>query len=157
LRNLIIFSAFLGAFLPSTSVFASCIPSKEASINGYLPGVQARGSIDFHSPVRVSTTTGEDDGGTYSSLNLDFEGYQVSIVRGVIDSVTIRSPKIQWAKGISIGTKKMIVEQKLGYANVSDTKKESNYLVCSSAGDVYAIARFADDVLIEIELMLDRP
>lgn len=135
----------------------NCIPTEEAAIDGYFPGQNKRDVSERTKPHEIILSQGEDDGGVYSETLMKFNFYQVSIVRERVDSVTIRSPKMIWAKKLKIGDARSRVDGVIGYAKMPDANGQAQYLVCSEVGDVYAVLRFSYDKLVNIEVAIDRP
>lgn len=145
----------INAFQSATA--AACLPASEAAIDGLVPGQDQRVLIDRPTPTATKQLQGEDDGGAYTATLLRYERYQVIIVRELVDSVRTRSPAITWGNGIIVGNARSQIDGQIGYARVFDSEEESQYLVCSEVGDVYAILRFESGKLTEIEVVLDRP
>ncbi len=103
------------------------------------------------------TTTGEDDGGVYEAQIYHYAKYDITIVRGVIDSIRITSPELLWAQKIKIGTDRKVVEKHIIPTPVVNEADSSQYVVCSSVGDVYAILQYHNNEIKSIEMVIDRP
>ena len=133
-----------------------CINQDIASIQGLEPGLKAIGNLpaNFQS---VESVSGEDDGGRYSGKKYKYEHFEVITVRGEIDSIRISSPHILWIEKIRIGMDRRQVENTLGYARVYIDDDTSQYLVCSDAGDVYAVLNYKLKQLESIEVLAERP
>lgn len=134
-----------------------CIPANEATIDGLFPGQNERVLDESPKPQEVKQGQGEDDGGAYTAMSLQYERYQVVIVRNTVDSVRTTSPAVIWAKNIKVGDLRSEIDRRIGYAKVADSKDEAQYLVCSDAGDIYAILNFSAAKLASIEVVIDRP
>lgn len=135
----------------------ACIPAQEADIDGYIPGQDRRVISDKVKPLGIRNEQGEDDGGVYTATILKYPHYEIVIVRDAIDAIRTRASRLTWARGVKIGDTRSQVDNRIGYAKVSDEKDEAQYLVCSDAGDVYAILRFSTGNLADIEVVIDRP
>lgn len=135
----------------------ACIEPSVAAISGLLPGMNKASLIKANKYIAVETATGEDDGGYYEAEIYHYSKYNITIVRGIIDSIRITSSDLLWAQKIRIGTDRNIVEKHINPAPVVNDKTSSQYVVCSGAGDVYAILRYDNNKIKTIEMVIDRP
>jgi len=134
-----------------------CIESSLAAISGLLPGMD-KASLDKASKfIAMETATGEDDGGYYEAELYHYAEYDITVVRGIIDAIAVTSPELLWAPKIKIGTDRSIVEKHIKVAPVVNDRASSHYVVCSSAGDVYAIFTYENNKVKTIETVIDRP
>lgn len=135
----------------------TCIKSSEAAISGLLPGMNkaAIGKIDRY--IAMESTTGEDDGGYYEAQIYHYSKYDITIVRGIIDSIVITSPEQLWAKKIKIGADRSLLEKHIKVTQIVNDKTSSQFLVCSNLGDVYAIINYHNSKIQTIEITIDRP
>jgi hypothetical protein len=82
----------------------SCLPSAEFQLRGVtLTSLSSEAFGILGKPVRVTTDSGEDDGGryqvqTYHYLDLDFDD-----VRGFVDRLATRSPAVATPSGVRPG------------------------------------------------------
>jgi len=135
----------------------ACIKSSVAAIDGLLPGMNKDALGKAGNYISMETSEGEDDGGIYEAQTFRYPEYDISIVRGMIDSISITSPEFLWAQKIKIGTGRSTVENHVTAAPVVDDATSSQYLVCSGEGDVYAIINYRNDKVETIEILIDRP
>lgn len=153
--------AFLFLFMFNNTANASdenaCIKSSVAAISGLLPGMNKASLDKVNNYISIETAKGEDDGGYYEAQIYHYSKYDITIVRGIIDSIFITSPELLWAQKIKIGTDRNIVEKHIKIAPVVNDKTSSQYSVCSSIGDVYAIFHYHNNKIKTIEISLDRP
>jgi hypothetical protein len=153
--------AFLLLFMFSNTANASdenaCIKSSVAAIAGLLPGMDKASLDKVNKYLGMETATGEDDGGYYEAQIYHYSKYDITIVRGIIDSISITSPELLWAQKIKIGTDRNIVEKHIKVVPVVNEITSSQYVVCSSVGDVYAIFNYHNNKIKTIEVSIDRP
>jgi hypothetical protein len=135
----------------------ACIEPSVAAISGLLPGMSEASLNNANRYISVETATGEDDGGYYEALIYHYSKYDITVVRGMIDSIRISSPELLWAQKIKIGTDRNIVEKHIQPAPVVNDKAYSQYLVCSGKGDVYATLGYHNNKIKSIEMVIDRP
>jgi len=135
----------------------TCMESSLAAISGLLPGMNKSTLNKINKHISMEIATGEDDGGNYEAQIYHYAIYDITIVRDQIDSIVITSPGVLWAQMIRIGTDRNIVEKYLILEPVVNDKDSAQYVVCSSAGDVYAILRYHKNKIKSIELVTDRP
>ena len=126
-------------------------------IDGLIPGMNGKEILSLGEALSVETMTGEDDGGYYQAQIHHFEKYDITIVRGLIDSILVTSPDLIWAKRITIGTDRQAVEKALVPSPVVNEADSSQYPVCSETGDVYVIFHYYKNEVESIELVVDRP
>lgn len=81
---------------------------------------------------------------------ITIQKYNITIVRDIINSIRITSPDLLWAQKIKIGTDRKIVGKHINTAPVVNDKTSSQYVVCSGAGNVYAILRYDDNKIKNI-------
>lgn len=141
----------------SVATEVRCLSQDIASIQGLIPGMSEKEIASAEAYLSVESVTGEDDGGGYIGQKYIFKSFELIVVRGLIDSLRITSPSLIWAGGIKLLMNRDSVEQLLGYAQVFKGENSSQYLVCSSVGDVYAVLDFENNLLQNIEIALDRP
>lgn len=153
--------AVLLLFLFSNSVIASdevaCMEPTAAAISGLLPGMGKASLGKIGKYISMETASGEDDGGDYEAQIYHYSKYDIAVVRGIIDSITITSPEFLWANKIKLGMDRNKVAKKMKIAPVADDITSSHYVICSSAGDVYATFRYRDNKVTTIEIIIDRP
>jgi len=135
----------------------ACIKSSVAAIAGLLPGMNKASLDKVNKYLGMETATGEDDGGDYEAQIYHYSKYDITIVRGIIDSISITSPELLWAQKIKIGTDRNLVEKHIKVAPVVNEITSSQYVVCSSAGDVYVIFNYHKNKIKTIEISIDRP
>ena len=135
----------------------ACIESSIVAISGLLPGMNKNSLPGSDKYTSKETTTGEDDGGVYEAQIYHYAKYDITIVRGVIDSIRITSPELLWAQKIKIGTDRKMVEKHIIPTPVVNEADSSQYVVCSSVGDVYAILQYHNNEIKSIEMVIDRP
>jgi len=135
----------------------ACIDPLLVAISGLLPGMDKKLLLSVDKYNTKETTTGEDDGGVYEAHIYHYAKYDITVVRGVIDSILITSPDLLWAQKIKIGTDRKTVEKHLILNPVVNEAESSQYVVCSSVGDVYAILQYYKNEIKNIELVIDRP
>lgn len=135
----------------------ACIDPSIAAISGLLPGMDKNSLNSINKYTTKETTTGEDDGGAYKEKIYHYSKYDISIVRGVIDSIRITSPDLLWAQKIKFGTDRKIVEKHIIPAPVVNEDNSSQYVVCSNVGDVYAILQYYKNKIVSIKMVIDRP
>jgi hypothetical protein len=135
----------------------SCIEPSLVAISGLLPGMDKNSLPGIDKYTSKETATGEDDGGVYEAQIYHYAKYDITIVRGVIDSIRITSPELLWAQKITIGTDRKIVEKHIMPTPVVNEEDSSQYVVCSSVGDVYAILQYHNNEIKSIEMVIDRP
>ena len=136
---------------------STCIESSVAAISGLLPGMSEASLNKDNRYISVEAATGEDDGGYYEAQIFHYSKYDITVVRGMIDSIRITSPELLWARNIRIGTDRNIVEKHIHHAPVVSDKTSSQYLVCSGIGDVYAVLGYHNNKIKSIEIAMDRP
>ena len=87
-------------FLISSPLYAaqshSCLPVQEVLINGLFPTQPSEILKNLPKPINTTIGYGEDDGGTYKGTTYEYSNYKLEVVRGIIDSITITSPKQEW-------------------------------------------------------------
>lgn len=158
LKPLLTFSILV---LFTSSINASeeqtCIEPSLVAISGLLPGMSKNSLPGSDKYTSKETTTGEDDGGVYEAQIYHYAKYDITIVRGVIDSIRITSPELLWAQKIKIGTDRKVVEKHIIPTPVVNEADSSQYVVCSSVGDVYAILQYHNNEIKSIEMVIDRP
>ena len=135
----------------------ACIAPSLVAISGLLPGMDKNSLLSIDKYTAKETTTGEDDGGVYEAQIYYYAKYDITVVRGVIDSILITSPDLLWAQKIKIGTDRNTAEKHLIRTPVVNEADSSQYVVCSSVGDVYAILQYHKNEIKSIELIIDRP
>ena len=135
----------------------ACIDPSLVAISGLLPGMDKKLLLSVDKYTTRGTTTGEDDGGVYEAHIYHYAKYDITVVRGVIDSILITSPDLLWAQKIKIGTDRKTAEKLLILNPVVNEADSSQYVVCSSVGDVYAVLRYYKNKIKSIELVIDRP
>jgi len=135
----------------------SCLPTKEIKINGLFPNQTILKLDDLPTPLQITYGSGEDDGGTYKVTTLEYPKYNLDIVRGVIDSITLISPGENWYKGIRIGMARNKVRNLLGSSLVAEGSNSDQYITCESDVDIYAILHFEKHKLTKITLIAERP
>ena len=133
-----------------------CLKEDLASIHGLMPGMKASVGLPLNY-LSVDAISGEDDGGYYTGQKYKYDKFEIITVRGYIDSIRITSPLISWAGTITIGMDRDKIDNSLEYARIYMDDTSSQYLVCSKAGDVYAILGFSANNLKSIEILIDRP
>jgi len=155
------FRSFILLMLITSSINAveaqTCIEPSIVAISGLLPGMNKNSLPDIDKYTSKETTTGVDDGGVYEAQIYHYAKYDITIVRGVIDSIRITSTELLWAQKIKIGTDRKMVEKHIISTPVVDEEDSSQYLVCSSVGDVYAILQYHNNEIKSIEMVIDRP
>lgn len=135
----------------------TCIEPSVAEVSGLLPGMSKASLNSADKYISTETGTGVDDGGYYEEQIYHYSKYDITIVRDTIDSILITSPDYLWAQMIRIGTDRNIVENHLRPAPVVDEKTSSQYVVCTTEGDVYVLFRYLNNKVETIELVIDRP
>jgi len=135
----------------------TCIEPSLVTISGLLPGMNKDSLLSIDKYTTKETTIGEDDGGVYEAQIYHYAKYDITIVRGVIDSIRITSPEVLWAQKIKIGTDRKMVEKHIIPTPVVNEEDSSQYVVCSSVGDVYAILQYYKNEIKSIEMVIDRP
>lgn len=135
----------------------ACIESSLAAVSGLLPGMSRASLNKLNKSLSMETATGEDDGGYYEAQIYHYSKYDITIVRGIIDSILITSPDLLWAQKIKIGTDRNIVEKHIKPAPVFNDKTSSQYVICSGVGDVYVILGYHKNKIKNIEIVIDRP
>lgn len=133
-----------------------CIDSELAEIRGLSPGTKP-GEETLKNYLSVESISGEDDGGGYRGKKYIYNDYEVTVVRGKIDSISITSPNIPWVGRIRLGADRSDTERWLAPYRVYNDDKSSQYLVCSNYEDVYAILYYEQERLVRIEVLIDRP
>jgi hypothetical protein len=146
-----------GSGMTNASEVTPCIAANKAAINEFVPGQDKRRITNKSKPLETRKYSGQDDGGVYTATLLKYKNYEIQIVRELIDSVSTSSPDVIWAENIKIGDTRSIIDKRIGYAKVSNSKDEAQYLICSDVGDVYAILHFVSNILTRIQLVIDRP
>lgn len=136
---------------------STCLDPSVASISGMLPGMSKDSLAKHGNLITIDTVTGVDDGGYYEEWIYRYPDYDISIVRDSIDSIRIKSLDILWANKLRIGADRGAVEKNLMVAAVVNDKTSSQYVVCSDQGDIYAILRYRDNKIENIEILMDRP
>jgi hypothetical protein len=134
----------------------SCIDSNIAEIRGLIPDTKPSEEM-LKNHLSVESVSGENDGGGYQGKRYIFNDYEVTVVRGKIDSISITSPNILWLGRIRLGTGRSEIERWLAPYRVYGDDTSSQYLVCSSYGDVYAILYYEQGRLKRVEFLIDRP
>ena len=164
LKNKMFPKLLLVCFLLATatsSIYASeklnCIDPAIVAVSGLLPGMEIKSLNSIDNYLSKETVTEEDDGGYYEAHTFRYEKYDITIVRGMIDSIRITSPDFLWVDNIKIGADRNLVEKQITSTPVVDDKDSSQYVVCSNVGDVYTIFRYDDNRVKSIELIMDRP
>lgn len=153
-------ASFFFALLVSTVNAAeeqTCIEPSFASVSGLIPGMDKDSLNSIDKYYSVETASGEDDSGYYQALIYHYAQYEITIVHDMLDSIRITSPGFLWAQKINIGSDRTMVEKHIATSPVADDVNSSQYLVCSDAGDVYAIFRYQDNKVKSIDLVIDRP
>jgi len=135
----------------------TCIAPSTAAVSEILPGMNESILNRTENYITVTTTIEEDDGGDYEARKYHYAQYDITTVRGIIDSIRITSPDILWAKKIKIGTERKLVENHIISLPVSNEKNGSQYVVCSNVGDVYAIFQYYKNKVKSIKIVIDRP
>lgn len=150
---------FLVMFSNTASAMSAttCMEASLAAISGLLPGMDKSSLNTINEPFYIEITTGVDDGGNYEAQIYHYTNYDITIVRDFIDSIVITSPELLWAQKIKIDADRNIVEKHLVLEPVVNDKESSQYVVCSSVGDVYAILRYLNNKIESIKLVIDRP
>lgn len=133
-----------------------CMDQDLASVHGLIPGIKESTNLPLNY-MSVEAVYGVDDGGDYTGQKYEYGTFEVTTVRGDIDTIRITSPLISWAEKISIGMERDKIDDSLEYARVYKDETSSQYLVCSNAGDIYAILGFSEGYLKSIEILIDRP
>ena len=141
----------------NTAEAQNCIEPSVASVSGLLPGMDKDALTNIDKYYSVETVTGEDDSGYYEALIFHYTQYKITIVHDMVDSIRITSPGYLWANNIKIGSDRKLIKKHITTAPVVDEIDTSQYLVCSSAGDVYAIFHYQKNKVTSIELAIDRP
>lgn len=144
----------------ATSVAAaapSCLDPSRAAVSGLVPGMDGTAINQVEHTLSVETNDGEDDSGTYTAYTYHFAFYDIDVVHGMIDVIEITSPEFIWAGKIQIGSERKQVMQQIGVKPVADDEDSSQYVICSDAGDVYAILGYKNNRVTDIRLVLDRP
>lgn len=133
----------------------ACLPVEAITINGFFPSQVVSDVSQLPVPKTTSCTDGVDDGGHYRARTLNYENYEVDIVRGAVDRVAILSPTIPWYQGIKTGMSQDAIRPLLKPASVVETEHTDQYITCES--DVYAVLDYENKILVRISLVLDRP
>ena len=134
-----------------------CIRRYLVEIDGLLPGMNEV-VLEFQKGyLGKESIGGEDDGGSYTGYKYIFSNYQVITVRGIIDSIHITSPDLLWIHGIHLGTDRDSIDRALKFAEVYRGNNDSQYLVCSDIGDIYAVLQYGKNELASIEVVIERP
>lgn len=151
----------LFVFISTHSISAgekiNCIDPAIAAVSGFIPGMEIKSKNSLNNYLSEETVTEEDDGGYYEAHTFHYEKYDITIVRGMIDSIRITSPDFLWADNIKIGADRNFVEKHVIAAPVVNDKDSAQYVVCTDEGDVYTIFRYEDNKVKSIELIMDRP
>ena len=155
LLSLVLFAC--GSGVTNASEVTSCIATSKAAINGFVPGQNEHRITNKSESLKTEEYDGEDDGGSYTATLIKYKNYEIELVRELIDKVSTSSPDVIWAENIRIGDVRSTIDSRIGYAKVSNSKDQAQYLICSDVGDVYAILRFASDTLARIQLAIERP
>lgn len=145
----------------TNSIYASenpgCIDPAIVAVSGLVPGMEIKSLDSIDNYLSKETVTEEDDGGYYEAHTFRYEKYEITIVRGMVDSIRITSPDFLWIDNIKIGVDRNLVKKQITSTPVVDDKDSSQYLVCTNEGDVYTIFRYDDNRVKSIELIMDRP
>ena len=141
----------------SQAMEATCLDPGLVAISGLVPGMDSRTINQAGQIISVETGDGVDDGGSYTAYIYHFPNYDITVVRDTIDAIHITSPKLVWAGDIQLGSDRQHVMKQLPVKPVVDENDNSQHVVCSDVGDVYAILRYQDDKVTDIRLVLDRP
>lgn len=152
-------SILLFLITSSSNIYAGeviCLDRDLAKVQGLSPGENANEYI-LNNHLSEESVSGEDDGGFYKGKKYIFKDYEVTDVRGQIDSIRITSPHIIWAGRIKLGMERAKLENILSPYRVYKGDESSQYLVCSDMGDVYAILYFDRKHLTSIEISIERP
>lgn len=144
--------------------WGECIPFTHFGVSGLRLGVLEDEIIKtLGKPKSRSDGTGEDDGGNYTETRYNYDGFNVYAVRGDVDRIVVVGSLVSLESGIKVG---MTVEQvfnifgrtpKYWNENLKNGRNEISFFPCYDPVDIYAIFKFKENKLNEIEFVVDRP
>src|SRR5437879_264794 len=87
-----------------TAVVDSCLPPSEFQLQGVqLTSLSSVALETLGQPLRVTTDSGEDDGGRYEVKTFHYRDVDFDDVRGFVDRLATHSPRVATPSGLRPG------------------------------------------------------
>lgn len=140
--------------------WGECIPFAHFGVGGIQLSMSEDEIIKtLGNPKGTTQGTGEDDGGYYTETAYSYDGFNVYAVRGDVDRIVVRKSSVVLKSGIKIGMAVGEVFKIFGRVPKSwlEEQDEVSFFPCETPADIYAIFKFKENKLNEIEFVVDRP